>query len=224
MAAGTKPYQEHAEKILDRICVLAKKGTKAETDRKKAFEERNSIEVERDEAPPDSPEYQEICVRLVHVLDKIEKIAIDIKFYDGKIRTIANNCEQGEFDFLEEPIKVPESLYDKLKPKKKDAEMKDAPDPDQQTLPMPNLATGEGVAEHMKAAITELELDKKDEARLIDAGFETIGALARFVDDENNSLGEKLNCGEGITSRIFRSLKSFRRAQTKAELAKERGE
>lgn len=219
-----RPYREHAEKILDRIVTLSRKRDKAMSERQKIFDERDSIDAEIADLEPGTEEHNARSAEWRECVKKIEKLKVDEKYYADQIGVIANKADQAEFDFLDEPVKVPESLYDKLAPKKKDAETKDQHDPHQQTLPMPNPATGEGVAEHMKAAITELELDKKDEKRLIDAGFHTIGALAAFVDDERNHLGEKLECGEGITSRILRALKAFRKAQVKAELAKERGE
>lgn len=230
----TMPWEmhKHAIKILDRIWTQSRKRTAAKSKRKNLFNERDTVDAKIDELEDkSSDEGLKLSLKWREIVKAIDKLALEIEFYSDAIEEAIDDAIQGKFEFLDADIGPPKKLYDKLKPKKaeepapkKDGRPVGVPGPDRQTMKL----VLEGVDEHLNAAVSELDtLSDRDRDKLTNAGFTTIGEVAKVIDVDGGTLGQlmdKLNCGQEIASRIKKAVGSFRKKHRSAKAEVEREE
>ena len=229
--------QEHAIKILDRVWTLSRKRAAAKSKRENLFVERDSIDGQIDElGDAHSSEGRELSSRWRDVVKQIERLKVDIDFYSDEIDRAIEEGEQGKFDFVEEPITPPESLYSKLKPKKAEAPKPEEPK-DTRPVGVPKGRGGKGesaadsipagVDQHLAAAVIELGLSDRDTDRLVGAELMTIADVAKLFEVAGGTLGpvmDRLNCGQEIASRIKKAVDQYRSKHRKAMATAEREE
>lgn len=80
----------------------------------------------------------------------------------------------------------------------------------------PGLDVPEETDQHLKAAVEELDLPEHTKARLYKAGYRTIDALVRIVDDPEQDLMTVLNCEDSHAKAIRTALGAFRSRHRKA--------
>ncbi len=86
----------------------------------------------------------------------------------------------------------------------------------------PGLEVPEETDQHLKASIEELDLPEHTKAKLYKAGYRTIDALVRVVDDPEQDLQTVLNCEDAHAKAIKTALGAFRSRHRKAKTQAEK--
>ena len=228
----TAIHQEHAVKVLERVWTLSKRRKAAKSKRENLFTERDSIDAEIAELKDDtSHEAEQLAGRWRRCVKEIEKLKIDIGFYGDEIDRAIEEGEQGKFDFLEDPMKPPAELYDKLTPKKAEEQMTLPADgrpvgrPDRKN---PDPIIPDGVDQHLAAAVSELDLPEQQKGKLIKGNLPTIAHLVEFIDAAPNTaatrLEQRLDCNTKVASSIIGAVEKYRKVHRRAMVEAERGE
>lgn len=224
--------EEHAVKILDRVWTLSRKRTAAKSKRENLFTERDSIDMQIDQlSDAHSHEGQELSAKWRDVVKQLERLKIDIDFYGDEIDRAISEGEQGKFDFVEDPIKPPPTLYDRLKPRKREepAAADDRPvgTPNGKTpVGTPAPAPPEGVDQHLAAAVSELDIPDRLARVLHQAEISTIGDLVRLADGPQPLAAALQPLGIGVDNckLLEKALNMYRKKHRKAMAAAEREE
>lgn len=192
-------------------------GQKAEAlaARKTAFENRDSLRSElgevmkrRLQGQASETDLLEAKAAAFDAEREIESLELAIKFYNNTITETVQKADSPELDGMMDEMPLPLA----------------APEPKPKASPKPRVEApphAEGVNEHMDAAVAELDLPELQKGRLVKGGFETVGALARFV-DEKGDIRARLEIGENQARQILVALDTFRNRHRKAIVQAER--
>jgi hypothetical protein len=192
-------------------------GQKAEavSARKTAFENRDSLRSELAEVMKRRLQNQASETDLLEAKAgafdaerEIESLELAIKFYNNTITETVQKADTPELDGMMDEMPLPLA----------------APEPKPKAPAKPRVegpAHAEGVNEHLDAAVAELDLPELQKGRLVKGGFETIGALAKFVDEKGN-IRDRLEIGENQAGQILKALAAFRSRHRSAIVQVER--
>ena len=157
--------------------------------------------------------------------------------YKERLKTLADKSDQAISKAAKGDNELFESFDAKAyvaKPKPEDLYPKPEEDKAQQTLPIgrpgakpkpevPAPDMGDGVDEHLKASVSELDAPEKAIGIAIAAGYTTVGALAALYDSKpNHEIQGVLNASENQVSGLGKALKKFRGDHRKAMQESER--
>lgn len=174
---------------------------------------------------------KERCLRVRDVYkERLKTIADKI---DGAVAAAANgeNKLLDDFDaklFVAKP--KTEDLYHPAKSEDADGQLdlegkpvrpvgRPGPKPKPET---PDPSKGDGVEEHLKASVNELDVNESIKSKLLECGLTTVGRVVVFLEDTTKDHREILNCGENVFSAIKKSVGKFRTAHRKAAAAAEK--
>lgn len=215
-----KPKNEYASKepfslpVCNRLRWCVGMRAKLVGERKEAFEKRDALNSQLMQLTTaalaggvSSAEITELKAKAFDSERNIEHLQHQINFFGKTITETVQEADSPELDGMMDEMPIfappPPKAKEPSKPKQPDAEHAD------------------GVDEHLSASINELDLPELQKGRLVKGGFETIGALAKFVDD-GKDLRAHLEIGENIASQINKALKVYRSTHIKASLQVER--
>lgn len=203
----------------------------AESRRKIAFDERDAAEKEKHElANRDSKEYLEACRRHSDAIESIDGLNSDIKFHNKTLVELATNADTPGLEVLyERPAEPPPKKKDQMEFGGVGGEGGGA-EKDERPVGRPRqkqAAIADGVAEHLKASVNELDLHEQALGLLIKGGFETVAQLVDKVDDANllalsyrgsakTLLIDEIGCSEKEADAILKALAFFRKKHRRA--------
>lgn len=187
-----------------------------ESKRDAAFEDRDAAVAEKGEiADRESHEYEQACKRHSDAIEAIDDLSAQIKFHRNQVDTLIEKSDEPELEFMYDmPAEMKPSAKAKAK-KEKDAE--------QLKLSDGKAAEGvaEGLNEHLKVSLAELELDSKIERCLQQAGYVTVYDLVVQIDGDAGLPDIKGVGGVGQAA-ILKAVKSYRKRHRQADAAVEK--
>mgnify|MGYP001610783678 CR=1 FL=1 len=224
---GKSPYATGAAfsvDVSDAIRHHVGKRVALETKRKNAMGDRDAaLDEKHGLSNKAGPAYREASLRHSDAVELIDDLKTRINWHGAQVDELVEKADQPmlkfayempdddddeddgqmEFGAGEKPVR-PIGKPGKAKP--------EAPDPSQ----------GDGVDEHMNAAVAELQLDPAVERLLVNAGLTTVGRVAAVIDDEAQSLAEKIGDSEAVVAKIVKAVYGFRKAHRRAMAAVEK--
>lgn len=151
----------------------------------------------------------------------IEDLTKRIKWHGNQVDEIIEHADEPSFEFMYEPS--PEDL---APPKKKaqlefgegekasDTKPIGRPGPVKPEQPDPDM--GDGVDEHMKASINDLDLDKRTVEKLAAKGMTKVGHLVKVLDSKDGDLAKEADLTDLQERTVAKAVKLFRKAQRQA--------
>lgn len=207
----------------------------AENNRKNAFSDRDAALEEINECEDkESPEYIRAERNHSEAIRRIDSLSVEISWHNKQIGVIVANADKPQQ--LELSLDMPEP------------ELKKKPDPDQMKFgdgekkvkpvgrpgPVkpehPDASLGDGVAEHLKVSVLELDLPEKLKGKVQRLGYETVGSLIAAIDEKgySNPMNEVYRDLFEVSSKdaaaIVEAAWAFKKKHVNAELAKIREE
>jgi hypothetical protein len=189
-----------------------------ESQRSNAFDARNAAKEELDEVD-DMQGEEAVAIKARHsdAVIEIESLERRIKWHNKQVDQAVRNPDSIQ---MELEYEVPDDV---LHPPKKQPRAKGDDDKDQQKLSDGTAAdeVPQGMNQHLRAAIAELQLETKTEKCLIQAGFNTVADVVKAIDSPEG-LPDIRGIGGVGQAEIQKAVKKFRKAHQKAELEAER--
>jgi len=203
-----------ASDILGRLQEIAERREKAKAERSDLFKERDALDEQIDECEDkEGEECQRLKASQYDVCRKIDRLRILVKFFDDQIGSIITRSAKGDHDFMDDPIDAPDSLFTKKRDEKA-GPPKDVPAVGE----IPDASKGEGVDEHLNASPSELDIPDRLARDCILAGYDTIGKIARAMDnDEPLAITEDDEKIEQVRRAVKKYRKTHRKAMMEAE-------
>lgn len=182
-----------------------------EVKRGKAFEDRDAALAEIAEIESrDCREYGELCRRHSEAVQAIETLGKSVKWHQNQVDELVEKADEPQLDFMYDPPEEPATKQLKL------AGVAPVGKPGRPRPEGPDPSLGDGVDEHLRASVNELDCREDIKGKLIDAGLTTVGRVAAVLDDDKQDLREVLNCGENIASEIKKAVKQYRTKHRRA--------
>lgn len=188
-----------------------------ESKRKIAFEDRDAaVEEKQGIEDHDSEEYLHACKMHSDAIAEIESLDASIKWHRNQIDSLVEKADEDQFEFMYDPPAEG--------PKKKPAQLRLAGENDNKPKDKPKpeapLAPAiEGVDEHLKASINELDMREDFKGLLLHAGLTTIAHLVDHHDTDvaaGIKLQARLNCDAKTAAAIYAAVKKYRKAHRNA--------
>ncbi|MFN0133454.1 MAG: hypothetical protein ACKVW3_13120 [Phycisphaerales bacterium] len=189
---------------------LDSKRTIAFEDRDAALSEKHDIEDH------DSDEYLEACKRHSDAIAAIDDLSNSIKWHRNQVDMLVDKADEPQLDFMYEPPAEPAAKDPKQLKLAGEADTRPVGRPGKPKPEAPDPSKGDGVDEHLKASVAELDCRENIKGMLVKAGLTTIGRLAAVADDEKRDLGEIVACDTSMVIDIRRALKAYRTKHRKA--------
>lgn len=185
-----------------------------ESNRKKAFEDRDAAIAELNELKDKhSSEALKIKERHSDAIIQIDDLSTRIKFHSNQVDELVEKADEPEFEFMYDFEDTQEKDDDR--PVGKPGTPK--PVKGGKGEPVPETEQPQGYNQHLTASVNELGLNDSAKQKVIDAGFVTINALHQFI-ESGKSLSDKLNAGENVVSSVKRAVKTFLKEHTAADM------
>lgn len=183
--------------------------------------------------PGETDDHKRMALDMWRTVCEIEYQRDRIKVLADKIDdTIANAHQAKLFDEDEEklpPAKPSDkTLFETLLNKQPgDDEQPSEPKERAETPDEEDPGVAEGENQHLAASVNELNLVEDETEACIKAGFTTVGALKRVMDNDPTwgELAQKLKAtGTSLANKVGRAVKAFCKTHEKAALGKFKGE
>lgn len=203
-----------------------------ESKRANAFEDRDAALEEKHEIDDhDSDEYLEACKRHSDAIASIDGLSSSIKWHRNQIDDLVEKADEPQLEFMYDP--PAEAPHAKGGPTQlrlahdgddgSDAKTRPVGRPGKPKLEAPDPSKGDGVDEHMHAAVAELDCRENIKGRLTAAGLTTVGRVVAVLDDAEQDIRDVLNSGENIAAELKKAVKSYRSKHRKAAREAEGG-
>jgi hypothetical protein len=178
-----------------------------ESKRKAAFDDRDAALAELAEFK-DKESSDALKVKARHSDAEIQIYDLNkrLKWHSNQIAEAVDKADEPGFEFLYDMDDEPETKVPKAKDKEKSGP----------TKPEADAGVYEGVDEHLKAHVNELDMRENLKGKLVAAGLTTIGAVVRIIDDQTKSLDEIDGIGEASAAEIVAAVKAYRKKHRKA--------
>ena len=186
-----------------------------EVKRGKAFEDRDAALAEIAEIESrDCREYGELCRRHSEAVQAIETLGKSVKWHQNQVDELVEKADEPQLDFMYDP---PEEPTKQLKL----AGVAPVGKPGRPRPEGPDPSLGDGVDEHLRASVNELDCREDIKGKLIDAGFTTVGRVAAAIDQEQD-LAVLLNASKSTVHAVMKSVKAYREKHRRAAMETER--
>ena len=200
----------------------------AENNRKNAFADRDAALEEKTECRDrESPEYKTACINHSDAVQRIEALQTEIAWHNKQIGVIVANADKPQQ--LELSLEMPEA------PKKKvDKDQMEFGEGEKKVKPVgrpgpvkpghPDASLGDGVAEHLKVSVLELDLPENLKGKLRKLGYETVGSVivaidkAGYTNPNNDAFREMFNTNAKDAAAIVEAAWAYKKKHTLAEL------
>lgn len=197
-----------------------------ESQRSGAFEDRDAALAELEDLKADSPEAREAKIKHSDAERKLETLSALVKWHRKQLAEAIEKADEGQFDFMYNIDEDEDAQLTLHKPKKaeKPAAPAEEPKPKKPVGRVPKAdadAAIDGLNEHLKASVTELEVNDRIKNKLVAAGFNTMRDIAEvfFAHEGKDAFVEKFNANQNDTAASIRAINAWFTAQKKAELA-----
>ena len=215
---------------------------KLEGDRKKAHEDRDAALAELEEFEDEhSDEAVEAKERHSDAVRTIERLAAQIKFHGNEVDRMIEQADSPELEFMYEPHAEQDSSPRRGKDVAGQIRMGPPPPADagNGVRPVgrpagskpgavkpeaPDPSKGDGVDEHLKAGIQELNLDEEITAALIAKGFTTVGRVAALIEKTDGDIIEPTGLSASDAAVVRGAVAKYRKAHRSAMREAESGE
>lgn len=192
-----------------------------ESKRSNAFDDRDNALAElADFEDKHCPEAKDVKEKHSDAVVLIEDLTKRIKWHGNQVDEIIEHADEPSFEFMYEPS--PEDLAPKKKAqlefgegeKASDTKPIGKPGPVKPEQPDPDM--GDGVDEHLKASINELDLDKRTVEKLAAKGMTKVGHLTKVLDAKDGDLAKEADLTVKQEQGVTKAVKLFRKAHRKA--------
>ena len=200
-------------------------------DRDAAIEEKNEIDDHESDA------YFEACRRHSDAIAAIDSLNARIKWHRNQVDEMVEKADSPQLDFMYEPpvepakkdprqMKIGDGLGEGEK--KADTRPVGRPGPAKPAAPSPEM--GDGVDEHLKTSVNELDLREDIKGKLIKHQFNTVHQLVAQMACQGESEADALMSvvEDSMTlaecKAVCKAVKTFRVKHRDAMLKKDRGE
>lgn len=188
-----------------------------ESKRKNAFEDRDAAKAEKDELEDhESPEYSHACLKHSDAIDAIENLNHAIKHHNNQIDQLVEQADEPKFEFAYDvppPTKKADGQM-KLGEGEKPVKVIGKAGPVKPEKPDPEL--GDGVDEHLKASVNDLDLSKAVVTKLTAAGFTKVGHITVVLDAKDGDLATAAGLTDPQEREVMKTVKTYRKAHRDA--------
>jgi hypothetical protein len=207
-------------------------GTKKalESQRVNAFDDRdNAVSEMREMDDHEADEFKALQARHSEAVLLIDDLNTRIKWRTKQIDELVEKGDEPGIDVLFDP--TAEQLAKPKKPKDDQLEFGEGETPVKPIgragpvkpeVPAPDM--GDGVDEHLKASVLELDAPEKAKSLASAAGYTTVGALAKLFEDQaSHEVQVILNASENAVRQLHKAVKTFRSEHRKVMVEVEQG-
>ena len=181
--------------------------------RKIAFDDRDAAVDEKNECRDhESPEYIRACRMHSEAISQIETLEAGIKFHRNQITTVVEKADEPQLDLTyDPPAEAP-----KVDPRQKTLEQEAKAKAAQKDKP-----SAEGLAEQLKASVSDFEFGVQWTKHLMKAGLDTVGKLVEFI-EAGGDLEEATDLSGSQAACVVKKVKEWRKRHAKAMAAAEK--
>ncbi len=207
-------------------------GTKKalESQRINAFDDRdNAVSEMREMDDHEADEFKALQAMHSEAVLLIDDLNTRIKWHTKQIDELVEKGDEPGIDVLFDP--TVEQLAKPKKPKDEQLEFGEGETPVKPIgragpvkpeVPAPDM--GDGVDEHLKASVLELDAPEKAKGLAQDAGYRTVGALAALYDTRDaHEIQGVLNASENHVRNLGKALKVYRSTHRRVMVEVEHG-
>lgn len=192
-----------AAKAREAELVLTRRDVEGRLDELGAGETKDHLRVSRD--------YVVTCRQLEYERNRLKTLA-------DQMEAVIRAGIQGKFDFADSiseseinrrPTEA-DLFHPAPEPEHKPAETRPVGRPGKTKPQVPDPSKGDGVDEHLKASVNELDIREDLKGKLIDAGLTTVGHIAAILDkDEHAHIVEGFS--QNANAAVKKAVKAFRK-------------
>ena len=184
-----------------------------ESKRKIAFDDRDAAVDEKNECRDhESPEYTKACRMHSEAISQLESLDSAIKFHRGQITLVVEKADDPQLDLTyDPPAEAP-----KVDPRQKTLEQEAKAKAAQKDKP-----SAQGLAEQLKASVTNLDFGVQWTKHLMAAGLDTVGKLVEFI-EAGGDLEEATDLSGSQAACVAKKVKEWRKHHAKAMAAAEK--
>lgn len=199
-----------------------------ESRRENAFSDRDAaLEEKREITDRESGEYLAACRRHSDAIAEIDSLSHSIRWHGKQLDVLMEKPDEQQLDFMYDPPQEP-ARPKQLKLAGGEAsggEEPARPDPrpvgrvgrPRPEVPAPDM--GDGVDEHLKASVNELDCRENIKGKLIAAGLTTIGSVVEVLDDSRRHIVEIASLTDKQDGELRKAVGGYRSKHRKADLA-----
>lgn len=192
-----------------------------ESKRQNAFDDRDNALAEladfEDKHSPEAKDAKEKHSDAVVLIDDLNK---RIKWHSNQVDETIEHADEPSFEFMYEPS--PEDLVPKKKAQMEFGEGEKAsdtkpigkPGPVKPEQPDPDM--GDGVDEHLKASVNELDLSEAVIKKLATAGLTKVGHITKILDSKDGDLAKEAKLTDLQEREVQKVVKTFRKFHRQA--------
>lgn len=198
-----------------------------ESQRVGAFEDRDAALAELEELKAsDSPEAREAKIRHSDAERRIERLVARIKWHRKQLAEAIDGADEGKLKFMYDIDDDEDAQLTLHKPKK--ADKPEEPEKPKRPVGRPRKEsepTTPGLDEHLAADVNELDCNDQCKSKLKEAGFETIGDIAKVFYGVNGevTLADRVAINQNGMAAIKRAFKAYMKLHRSAQKEVESG-
>lgn len=221
----SKQYSPFNAAVCQRIRNLNELIKSMEAERKDLFTTRDAIDAELMELTKDEKTKEERLLADWAIAERKIKTTSDaIKGAQVDLQVTIDRADDNKlFDDVDVEVRKRDYTVKAPPPAPEPKETRGVGRPGKVKPEAPDPSKGDGVDEHLKASVKELDLPEQSLGKLEAAGLTTVGRVVAAIESKDKDLRDVLNCGENVASRIKAAVTKYRGAHRKAMAAAEVG-